>query len=155
VNSVCSERQFFLSGLLSQMDASCRAGLYNQFGTFARHALSQAAQLTQGSSKFNESPQSDAARSSGHRRGPILATSAPLIETTRCAEVNAPRSGISGRQVLNLRWLAFGFVAACAAIAIVSDAQAGKSDYDAMVEKYARANGVPVALVHRVIVRES
>jgi soluble lytic murein transglycosylase-like protein len=56
---------------------------------------------------------------------------------------------------LNLRWLAFGFVAAIAAIAFASDAQAGKSDYDAMIEKHARANGVPVALVHRVIVRES
>jgi soluble lytic murein transglycosylase-like protein len=57
--------------------------------------------------------------------------------------------------VLNLRWLTLGFAAALAAVAVASGAQAGKSDYDAMVEKHARANQVPVALVHRVIVRES
>jgi soluble lytic murein transglycosylase-like protein len=56
---------------------------------------------------------------------------------------------------LNHRGVTFGLAAALAAIAFVSDAQAGKSDYDAMVEKHARVNHVPAALVHRVIVRES
>jgi soluble lytic murein transglycosylase-like protein len=57
--------------------------------------------------------------------------------------------------VLKLRWRMFGLAAALATIAFVNDARAGKSDYDAMVEKHAQANHVPVALVHRVIVRES
>jgi soluble lytic murein transglycosylase-like protein len=34
-------------------------------------------------------------------------------------------------------------------------AQAGQSEYDALVAKHAEANGLPEALVHRVIVRES
>jgi soluble lytic murein transglycosylase-like protein len=57
--------------------------------------------------------------------------------------------------ILKLGWRMFGLAAAFATIAFVSDARAGKSDYDAMVEKHALANHVPVALVHRVIVRES
>jgi len=57
--------------------------------------------------------------------------------------------------ILKPGWRIFGLAAALATIAFVSDARAGKSDYDAMVEKHAQANHVPVGLVHRVIVRES
>jgi soluble lytic murein transglycosylase-like protein len=56
---------------------------------------------------------------------------------------------------LNLRRVRLGFAVALAALAFASGAHAGKSDYDAMVEKHARANHVPAELVHRVIVRES
>ena len=42
-----------------------------------------------------------------------------------------------------------------AALSFSRAAHAGPSDYDAMVEKHARANHVPAALVHRVIQRES
>ena len=63
--------------------------------------------------------------------------------------------GVLGGSFLNRRWLTLGFSAAVAAIAFACDAQAGKSDYDAMVAKHASANHVPAALVHRVIMRES
>jgi soluble lytic murein transglycosylase-like protein len=56
---------------------------------------------------------------------------------------------------LNSRWLTLCFSAALAAIAFASEAHAGESDYEAMVAKHARANHVPAALVHRVIMRES
>jgi soluble lytic murein transglycosylase-like protein len=36
-----------------------------------------------------------------------------------------------------------------------ADAHAQRSQYEELVAKHAQANGVPVALVHRVIVRES
>jgi soluble lytic murein transglycosylase-like protein len=37
----------------------------------------------------------------------------------------------------------------------LSQAAAGQSEYDALVANHAQANGVPEALVHRVIMRES
>jgi len=43
---------------------------------------------------------------------------------------------------------------AAAALALPAAAQAG-SEYDALIAQHARANNVPEALVHRVIVRES
>jgi soluble lytic murein transglycosylase-like protein len=56
---------------------------------------------------------------------------------------------------LKLRWVTLGFAAALGTIAFAGDAEAGKSDYDAMIARHASANQVPAALVHRVIVRES
>jgi soluble lytic murein transglycosylase-like protein len=50
----------------------------------------------------------------------------------------------------SLAWLA-----AMAALSFSQTAQAQRADYDAMVASHAAANGVPAALVHRVIVRES
>jgi len=54
------------------------------------------------------------------------------------------------KRLLSLAWLA--------AIAILlppQTARAGQADYNELVAKHARANLVPEALVHRVIVRES
>jgi soluble lytic murein transglycosylase-like protein len=42
-----------------------------------------------------------------------------------------------------------------AALPFSQTAHAQRADYDAMVASHAQANGVPEALVHRVIVRES
>jgi soluble lytic murein transglycosylase-like protein len=42
-----------------------------------------------------------------------------------------------------------------AALSFSPSAQAQRADYDAMVATHAAANGLPEALVHRVIVRES
>jgi soluble lytic murein transglycosylase-like protein len=44
---------------------------------------------------------------------------------------------------------------AAAALLMISSAQAQPADYQAMVASHAAANGVPVELVHRVIMRES
>jgi soluble lytic murein transglycosylase-like protein len=52
-------------------------------------------------------------------------------------------------------WLTLGFAAALAATATLCGAQAGEADYEAMIARHASANNVPVALVHRVILRES
>ena len=57
--------------------------------------------------------------------------------------------------LLMKHWLTLGCAAALAVVVFARDAQAGKSDYEAMVATHARANHVPEALVHRVIVRES
>ncbi len=46
-------------------------------------------------------------------------------------------------------------LAALAAISLPHTALAQRADYDALVATHAQANGVPEALVHRVIVRES
>jgi soluble lytic murein transglycosylase-like protein len=55
------------------------------------------------------------------------------------------------KPLANLAWLA-----AIAALSFGSAAQAQqRSQYDALVSAHAQANGVPEALVHRVIVRES
>jgi soluble lytic murein transglycosylase-like protein len=54
------------------------------------------------------------------------------------------------KPVSSLRWLA-----ALAALLFPQLAQAGEHDYDALVATHARANKVPEALVHRVIMRES
>ena len=53
------------------------------------------------------------------------------------------------KRLLSLAWLA-------TAVALLPHAaQAQRAQYDALVASHAQANGVPEALVHRVIVRES
>jgi soluble lytic murein transglycosylase-like protein len=54
------------------------------------------------------------------------------------------------KRLLSLVWLA-----AIAVLPFSQGAQAQRAEYDALVASHARANGVPEALVHRVIVRES
>src|SRR5450759_4026658 len=54
------------------------------------------------------------------------------------------------KRLLSLAWLA-----AIAVLPFSQTAQAQRADYDALVASHAQANGVPEALVHRVIVRES
>ena len=54
------------------------------------------------------------------------------------------------KRLLSLAWLA-----AMAALPFSQTAQAQRADYEGMVATHAQANGVPEALVHRVIVRES
>ena len=49
----------------------------------------------------------------------------------------------------------FASGAVLAALAMTDAAHGGPADYNAMVEKHAKANHVPAALVHRVIQRES
>ena len=46
-------------------------------------------------------------------------------------------------------------LAAIVTLAVPIMALAGQSEYDALIAAHAQANGVPEALVHRVIVRES
>ena len=53
------------------------------------------------------------------------------------------------------RLLSLGWLAAMAALPFPETAQAQHAGYDELVATHARANGVPEALVHRVIVRES
>ncbi|HWG71528.1 MAG TPA: lytic transglycosylase domain-containing protein [Steroidobacteraceae bacterium] len=53
------------------------------------------------------------------------------------------------------RFLALAWLAVIAALAFPSIARAQHAEYDALVATHARANGIPEALVHRVIVRES
>ena len=53
------------------------------------------------------------------------------------------------KRSLLLAWLA------AATLLLPQAALAGKAEYDALVAKHAKANLVPEALVHRVIVRES
>jgi len=53
------------------------------------------------------------------------------------------------------RLLSLGWLAAMAALPFPEAALAQRAEYDALVATHARANGVPEALVHRVIVRES
>jgi soluble lytic murein transglycosylase-like protein len=52
------------------------------------------------------------------------------------------------KRLLALAWLAV-------VAALPQTARAGHSEYDALVAAHARANNVPEALVHRVILRES
>jgi soluble lytic murein transglycosylase-like protein len=54
------------------------------------------------------------------------------------------------KRLLSLAWLA-----AMAALLLPQSALAQRAQYDALVASHAQANGVPEALVHRVIVRES
>jgi soluble lytic murein transglycosylase-like protein len=54
------------------------------------------------------------------------------------------------KRLLSLAWLA-----AMATLPFSETALAQRADYDALVATHARANGLPEALVHRVIVRES
>jgi soluble lytic murein transglycosylase-like protein len=53
------------------------------------------------------------------------------------------------------RSLSLAALATLAALGLPQAALAQRADYEAMVASHAGANGVPVALVHRVIVRES
>jgi len=53
------------------------------------------------------------------------------------------------------RLFLLGCLAAFAALSFPSLAQAGHSEYDALVAAHAQSNHVPEALVHRVILRES
>jgi soluble lytic murein transglycosylase-like protein len=54
------------------------------------------------------------------------------------------------KPLLSLAWLA-----AIAALHFPAIAHAQRAEYDALIATHARANGVPVVLVHRVIVHES
>ena len=51
--------------------------------------------------------------------------------------------------------LTFASLAIAAVLLFPESALAQRSQYDEMVARHAQANGVPVELVHRVIVRES
>src|SRR6202048_4660753 len=53
------------------------------------------------------------------------------------------------------RLLSLASFASIAALSFSETALAQRAEYDAMVATHAQANGVPEALVHRVIVRES
>jgi soluble lytic murein transglycosylase-like protein len=53
------------------------------------------------------------------------------------------------------RSLLLAWLIAIAALPFAATAHAGHSEYDALVAAHAQANGVPEALVHRVILRES
>jgi soluble lytic murein transglycosylase-like protein len=53
------------------------------------------------------------------------------------------------------RLLSLGWLAVMAALPFPQVAWAQHAEYDALVATHAKANGVPEALVHRVIVRES
>src|SRR5471030_860414 len=53
------------------------------------------------------------------------------------------------------RLLSLGWLAAMAALPFPETALAQHAEYDGLVATHAKANGVPEALVHRVIVRES
>src|SRR5258706_10358739 len=53
------------------------------------------------------------------------------------------------------RLLSLASFAAIAALSFSETALAQRAEYDALVATHAQANGVPEALVHRVIVRES
>src|SRR5450631_2029693 len=53
------------------------------------------------------------------------------------------------------RLLSLGWLAAMAALPFPEIARAQHAEYDGLVATHAKANGVPEALVHRVIVRES
>jgi soluble lytic murein transglycosylase-like protein len=54
------------------------------------------------------------------------------------------------KRLILLAWLI-----AIAALPFAGAARAGHSEYDAMIAAQAQANGVPEALVHRVVLRES
>jgi soluble lytic murein transglycosylase-like protein len=53
------------------------------------------------------------------------------------------------------RLLSLGWLAVMAALPFPETARAQHAEYDGLVATHAKANGVPEALVHRVIVRES
>ncbi len=53
------------------------------------------------------------------------------------------------------RLLTLACLAAVAALTVPQAARAQRADYNELVARHAQANGVPEALVHRVIVRES
>src|ERR1700755_2289285 len=53
------------------------------------------------------------------------------------------------------RLLALAWLAAMALLPLTQAAEAQRAEYDALIAAHAQANGVPEALVHRVIKRES
>jgi len=53
------------------------------------------------------------------------------------------------------RLLTLASIAALAAVLLPEDARPQRAEYNELVAKHAKANGVPEALVHRVILRES
>ena len=53
------------------------------------------------------------------------------------------------------RFLSIAWIAAAAALLSPTAASAQRAQYETLVATHAQANGVPEALVHRVIVRES
>src|SRR5882757_3498620 len=53
------------------------------------------------------------------------------------------------------RLISLGWLIAMTALPFSQTAQAQRAEYDSLVATHAQANGVPEALVHRVIVRES
>jgi soluble lytic murein transglycosylase-like protein len=53
------------------------------------------------------------------------------------------------------RLLTLALLAAIAALTMTGNARAQRAEYNELVARHAQANGVPEALVHRVIVRES
>jgi soluble lytic murein transglycosylase-like protein len=53
------------------------------------------------------------------------------------------------------RLLTLATLAALAALTFPGNARAQRADYNELVARHAQANGLPEALVHRVIVRES
>jgi hypothetical protein len=53
------------------------------------------------------------------------------------------------------RWLSIAWFAAIASFSLSHPAQAQRAQYETLVAKHAKANLVPPALVHRVILRES
>jgi soluble lytic murein transglycosylase-like protein len=53
------------------------------------------------------------------------------------------------------RLLTLASLALAVALLCPTDARAQRSQYEELVARHAQANGVPVALVHRVIMRES
>src|SRR5258708_10155957 len=64
--------------------------------------------------------------------------------------------GISTRGHFEMKRLSlFAWLAAIAALPFSQTALAQRAEYDALVATHANANGVPEALVHRVITRES
>jgi soluble lytic murein transglycosylase-like protein len=60
---------------------------------------------------------------------------------------------VRSKRVTLLACLCISFLAAAACLPELASAQ--HAEYDALVASHANANGVPEALVHRVIVRES
>jgi len=53
------------------------------------------------------------------------------------------------------RLLTLASIAALAAVLLPEDARPQRAEYNELVAKHAQANGVPEALVHRVILREN
>jgi soluble lytic murein transglycosylase-like protein len=53
------------------------------------------------------------------------------------------------------RWLSIAWFAAIVVLPFSHPAQAQRAQYETLVAKHAKANAMPEALVHRVIVRES
>src|SRR5262249_20315562 len=79
-----------------------------------------------------------------------------LLLPHRCppTEVDAPAYGALCKRFLMKRPLTLAALAVMAALCLPQQATA-QSEYDALIASQAQANGVPEALVHRVIQRES